>query len=44
VKGVLDAEPEGVLSPGTYYVIVERPRDSVILTDATSAHVVIKGM
>jgi len=42
--GVLDAEPEDVLPSGTYHVIVERPRDSVILTDATSAHVVIKAM
>jgi len=43
-KSVLDAEKEVVLPSGTYHVIVERPRDSVILTDATSAHVVIKGM
>jgi hypothetical protein len=43
-KGVLDAEQEDVLPSGTYHVIVERPRDSIVLTDATSAHVVIMGM
>ncbi|MCW5807214.1 MAG: hypothetical protein KIT31_32960 [Deltaproteobacteria bacterium] len=42
--GVTDFEQEAMVPAGRYTIVIERPRDSILFTDKTSAHVVIKGM
>jgi hypothetical protein len=41
---VLATEREALLNAGTYTLVVERPRESVLLTDKTTARVLIQGM
>lgn len=42
--GVTDTEREALLPAGRYTVVVERPNDSLLITDMTTAHVTIQGM
>lgn len=43
-KGVLAAEREAILPAGRYAIVVERPNDSVLITDKTTARITIMGM
>ena len=43
-SSVLDAQQEALVSSGTYYVVVERPSEAILLHNSTTARVVIKGL
>ncbi|HEY4242194.1 MAG TPA: hypothetical protein VGM88_20395 [Kofleriaceae bacterium] len=43
-KGVSSWQQEALLPSGHYTVVVERPREALVFTNKTSAHVVIEGM